>query len=232
MARQNKKGDYFWLSYSDLMTSLFFIMLVLFVIVIAKMQITNKALGVALNQANVTIEEQNRILQLDKQFQPLVQSDKFKYFPGSKKFVAKDFLGIEIFDSNETIILPEYHEKTIQIGQEIESLLKTLSADNKDFTYQLVLEGNAANTFDKSYSQDSNYGYTLSYGRALAVYQLWRNAGIDLRPYNTEVLICGSGFNGLDREEIEENNKRFSIQIIPKVTSPKSQEGITQSEAP
>ena len=39
--------------------------------------------------------------------------------------------------------------------------------------------------------------------------------------YNTEVLLCGSGWNGLDRDVIEDYNKRFSIQIIPKVSSPK-----------
>ena len=32
-------------------------------------------------------------------------------------------------------------------------------------------------------------------------------------------LISGSGFNGLCREEEEENNKRFSVQIIPKVSN-------------
>jgi len=31
-------------------------------------------------------------------------------------------------------------------------------------------------------------------------------------------MICGSGFNGLGRHRREENNKRFSIQIIPKVS--------------
>ncbi|MCD7932724.1 MAG: hypothetical protein LUH15_15975 [Tannerellaceae bacterium] len=219
---KSKKKDFFWLSYSDLMTSLFFVMFVLFVVVIIKMQLTNKVLGDTLEQANVTIEEQTRLLQLDKQFDPLVASDKFKYFPESRKFVAKDFLGVEIFDSNQVMILPEYREKTIEAGKAIEDLLRTLSEENAEFTYLLVLEGNAANTFDARFSQDDNYGYTLSYGRALAVYQLWRSAGIDLRKYNTELLISGSGFNGLDRDEIEENNKRFSIQIIPKIRSPKN----------
>ena len=52
----------------------------------------------------------------------------------------------------------------------------------------------------------------------------WRfiNNGIHLRKYGVEVLISGSGLNGLDRDKIEENNKRFSIQIIPKVSRPQS----------
>ncbi len=35
--------------------------------------------------------------------------------------------------------------------------------------------------------------------------------------YNTELLISGNGFNGKGRSEIEENNKRFAIHILPKV---------------
>jgi hypothetical protein len=29
-------------------------------------------------------------------------------------------------------------------------------------------------------------------------------------------MLCGSGFNGLCRDAIEENNKRFSIQSFPR----------------
>ena len=74
-----------------------------------------------------------------------------------------------------------------------------------------------ANSWDKKFSTDSEYGYKKSYERALAVYDLWSNNNIDLRKYNSEILISGSGFNGLCRDKVEENNKRFSIQIIPKI---------------
>ena len=94
-------------------------------------------------------------------------------------------------------------------------MLKKLHRDNPDLGYVLVIEGNAANSWDKKYNKDDNYGYTLSYGRALAVYKHWLRKGIDLRKYNTEILIAGSGFNGLYRDKVEDNNKRFTIQIIP-----------------
>ena len=43
----------------------------------------------------------------------------------------------------------------------------------------------------------------------------------DIRKYNTEVIIAGSGFNGINRDTIiEDNNKRFIIQIIPKIIKP------------
>lgn len=209
-----KKESFFWTSYSDLMTSLFFVMLVLFVLTIT---ILHRKIG----EQAMTIKELERITQIDKQFKPLVESGKFKYYPRSKKFIAKDLIGHEIFNPSETIILPEFKDKTLDVGREVEKLLKELSTENKDFSYQLVIEGNMANNWDLSINKDQVWGYKTSYERALAVYLLWQKNSINLRQYNTEVLICGSGFNGLDRDDKEENNKRFSIQIIPKISSPK-----------
>ena len=249
-----KKKDHdksFWVSYSDLMTSLFFVALVLFAIEAYKLakvdpgkmteQINelsaenvklknevsrlgkeNTKLTGDLQEAEITIEEQKKYISIKDQFKPLIESDKFIYLPNSQKYVAKDFLGVEIFDPDESAIKAEYRAKTIEIGREVEGLLKRLHTANPSFSYLLIIEGNAANTYDKKYSKDSNYGYTLGYGRALAVYQHWRRAGISLRKYNAEVLICGSGFNGIDRDKKEENNERFSIQIIPKIKSPEN----------
>ena len=76
-----------------------------------------------------------------------------------------------------------------------------------------------ANTWNQRYDKNSPYAYKKSYERALAVYNLWLKNNINFRKKNVEVLISGSGFHGLCREPVEENNKRFSIQIIPKVSN-------------
>ena len=68
-----------------------------------------------------------------------------------------------------------------------------------------------ANRFDKSINKDYEWGYKKSYQRALAVYKLWQGNSIDFRIYNVEVMICGSGFNVVCRDIVEENNKKFSI---------------------
>lgn len=48
--------------------------------------------------------------------------------------------------------------------------------------------------------------YRLSYNRALALYRRWLSQGIDLRKFNTEVIIAGSGFSGINRDKkVEEN---------------------------
>jgi hypothetical protein len=130
----------------------------------------------------------------------------------------RDLMGVEIFNPTEVVIKQDFIQTTISAGIRIQSFLGKLQTQNPELSYLLVLEGNVANDWDQSFNKDSNWGYTISYQRALAVYNLWKANQIDFRKFNVEVMICGSGFNGLCRDEVEENNKRFSIQIIPKVS--------------
>jgi hypothetical protein len=220
-----RKNNFFWVGYSDLMTSMFFIMLVLFVLTIGYLQVKileNEKLIEELRTRETGLiretERLQKLLNLEEQFKPLINDNSFYYLPDCKKFIVKDLMGIEIFQPNKTVIRKEFVRRTLVAGSKIEVFLKQLSEQNKGFSYLLVIEGNMANKWDHSISKDNTTGYLTSYQRALAVYNLWTRNGIDFRKYNVEVLLCGSGFNGLCRDEIEENNKRFSIQIIPKVS--------------
>ena len=220
-----KKNNFFWVGYSDLMTSMFFIMLVLFVLTIGYLQVkileNEKLIKELKIREQGLIQETERLqklLNLEEQFRPLINDSSFYYLPECKKFIVRDLMGVEIFLPNKIEIRKEFIQRTLIAGKKIEVFLKELSAENKEFSYLLVIEGNMANKWDQSISKDNTFGYTTSYQRALAVYNLWIKNGIDFRKYNAEVLLCGSGFNGLCRDEIEENNKRFSIQIIPKVS--------------
>jgi len=220
-----KKNSIFWVGYADLMTSLFFIMLVLFVVTIAYLQIKNKEnerlIAELENKTEGLIEETERLeklLNLEEQFKPLIQDDSFYYDTLCRKFYAKSLMGIEIFKPDSVVIKKEYIERTKKAGEKIEEFLKELNNKNNDLSYLLVIEGNMANDYKKSKSIERSDFYIKSYQRALAVYNLWLSNGINFRNYNVEVIICGSGLNGLCRDPIEENNKRFSIQIIPKVS--------------
>ena len=252
---RKKDGDrQFWISFSDIMTSLFFVMLILFAVTAYKYQdnskiasrvveleltkskleklipelqkqvkdlkVKNKHLEKNLGEAIATLEQQKRIIDIDKQFRPLRESRSCVYSEEANKYVAKDFIGVEICDPNQAVIKFQYRSKVIELGREIEKLMNTLNKENPEFSYLMVIEGNTANTYDKKFSMDDNQGYILSYQRALTVYQLWRRSGINLRKYNVETVIAGSGFNGMFRDKVEENNKRFSIQIIPKIQRP------------
>jgi len=219
MAGNKKRNDFFWVSFSDLMTTLFFVMLVLFVLTVVYLKLEQQKVEEANMELTAEKEELEKIVQLKEQFKPLREGGDFHYLPSCKKFVAKDLMGMEIFEPEKTQILPQYINSTLAVGRKLETFLNVLEKANSDFSYLLVIEGNMANTYDKKFNKDSEYGYKTSYARALAVYNLWTVNGIDFRKSNVEVLISGSGFNGLCREPIQKNNKRFSIQIIPKVSS-------------
>jgi hypothetical protein len=215
MSIKKKNTDLFWVSFSDLMTSLFFIMLVLFVLTVVYLK---------MEQSKIIAEKEElqKIVQLEKQFRPLQKDGDFYYLEACRKFVAKDLLGKEIFERNKTKILSEYVQPTLAVGKKLEQFLNNLEKNNPDFLYLLVIEGNMGNSYDMKFDEDDNFGYTKSYERALAVYNLWILNNVNFRKSNVEVLISGSGFNGLCREGNEENNKRFSIQIIPKVSNKSS----------
>lgn len=226
MSRE-KRNDSFWLSYSDLMTSLFLLMLVLFVVCVGKMKYDNAVLEDERNRANVEKEYLKRILQLDEQFDQLNKSLALQYVEEKKMFIARDFVGVEIFNQLDDAIKPEYVKTVDAVGLALLEVVRRLYERNPDLSFQLVIEGNAAipwqQLHDNVYDADNARMYELSYRRALALYLRWRSMGVDLRAYNTEVIIAGSGFNGNNRDEdVEENNKRFVIQIIPKVSRPKA----------
>ena len=241
-----RNSNTFWLSYSDLMTSLFFIMLVLFIVFMGKLNKTNKelegtnkeleekntALNTAIETTKTALEEANAskaqlemILQLDKQFKELSESSALVYNENNKTFVAKDLIGIEIFQPNDDVIKQEYLVTVDSVGRSLQEIVKRLNQQNPQLSFQLVIEGNAAIPYEdlvsKTFNADSGEMYKLSFRRALALYYRWKSIGLDLRGYNTEILICGSGFNGINRDmKKEDNNKRFVIQITPKVSRP------------
>ena len=194
MARKRHK-DSFWLSYSDLMTSLFFIMLVLFVVCICKMKITNFQLNTASKEANATNEQLQQILQLETQFKELSKSSDLKYIEEKKMFVAKDFIGVEIFNPNKDVIKPEYIATVDRVGNSLQEIVQRLHEKNPNLNFQLVIEGNAAIPWEQlkenTYNADNIQMYELSNHRALALYRRWKLKGFDFRNYNTEVIIAG-----------------------------------------
>lgn len=228
-----KQKDPFWTSYADLMTSLFFVMLVLFIICLVKVGGMNGELRAgkakveqALKEANADKEDLENILRLGDQFKVLSESSSLEYDSIKKMFYAKDFQEKEIFYSKDDKIKPEHLGIVETVGHDILEILKSLN-QNKNFKYQMVIEGNAAikwqNLKSGNYDPNNVDMYHLSYKRALALYLYWTRKGIDFRKYNTEIIIAGSGFNGINRDnKVEDYNKRFIIQIIPKINRPKA----------
>lgn len=197
-----KRNNIFWTSYSDLMTSLFFVMLVLFVVTIGYLKYNCKT----------TKEQLKKIRELQTAVQDLPK-EYFVYQPKYKRFKLKKQIQ---FDKGSSVIKPEYYNYLKKVGNSIVNLISKLKKQNKfnrfDIKYLVVIEGMA--------SKDNYAGnYVLSYKRALSLYRFWKSNDISFDPNDIEIQISGSGIEGI-REfygEDEYKNQQFLIHIIPKL---------------
>jgi len=197
----SKKSNFFWASYADLMTSLFFIMLVLFVLVIAMMKRQQKATEQQLKNIK---EVQAAVKELPKEY--------FAYDSIYKRFSLKNNIEFRI---NTDYFKNKSDEKyLVNVGKSIKKLIDNLGKKYKDqdIRYIVLIEGMTSND---PYSKN----YELSYIRALAVKKLWDNNNIRLNPAVCEIQITGSGTGGVGRfsKNSDRKNQRILIQVIPKI---------------
>jgi hypothetical protein len=192
-----KKESFFWTSYSDLMTSLFFVMLVLFVLTIALLHKKMKATQDQLDKIQEIEEAVNRI-----------DPTYFEYNKIYKKHVLKIDVNFPPGKSDINVIAHRTRSDLRRAGYAIKQSIEALSKDYPEIQYFLIIEGQASN--DKF-----ELNYELSYNRALALKRFWDASGINFGS-SCEVLISGSGTGGTMRESIERKNQRFLIHIIPK----------------
>ena len=197
-----KKESFFWTSYSDLMTSLVFVMLVLFILVIVLLHKRMEATEAQLQEIK-KVEESTKDL----------SKDYFEYRPEYKKYVLNIQVRYPAGKSDLNAIIASDKEeqlnKLANAGNEIRDFLD----NHKENQYVLIVEGQAS-------KDNFTYNYELSYQRALALMRFWvEDRGINFGK-NCEILISGSGDGKLDthsmRESIETENQRFLIHILPK----------------
>lgn len=198
---KRKKESYFWTSYSDLMTSLFFIMLVLFVLTVV---LLNKRM-------QATVEELNSIKEITSSTQDL-EGDYFEFKDEYQKFVLKVNCNFPVDKYVIESLSAENLKRLEDAGNEINRFLENHSKNQ----YLLIVEGQA--------SKDSPgltwHNYELSFHRAISLITYWKsNCNLALRD-NCEVQIAGSGDGTYNvnsmRDSIEANNQRFLIYILPK----------------
>lgn len=197
---KESKQDYFWLSYSDLMTSLFFIMLVLYVLTFVKLS----------NQKNASEQQLKKI----QEIQTAVKSLPSQYFTYDEKYGRYSLARNINFETMKDVINEDDKIYLKDVGESISDLINELKVKYKgqDIRYVVLIEGMAS----KDYYIDN---YQLSYRRALAVKRLWESEGIILDPAVCDVQVAGSGVEGIGRypKKEEAKNQRILIQIIPKI---------------
>lgn len=200
MKKQNK--EVFWISYGDIMTSLFFIMLVLF--------------GIYQMRVSASLNELKEI----KQIQTALENLDARYFKFDEKNKRYKLSTDVNFHSNSYNILDIPPEKRLilkEAGKNIYDLMVKLNKENPNINYLLIIEGNTQRTM-KNHLRRPTDGYRLSYNRALALMYYWHINGYDFRNLdNCELLIVGSGYFSKSREKNEIENRKFTIQITPKI---------------
>lgn len=213
---KGSQSDAFWTSYTDLMTSLFFIMLVLFVLVYSKQQ--KQIVDLERKLAIVTAVDEN-LNPLKKEKTLFTYEAQYKRFKMSfdVKFKKDKFK----INDEELEFFYQTEGKIKRAGNKLITLFQKLKSDKnnnpklKDVSYILVIAGYASRTGDE------NHNYELSYKRALGLRNYWRTKGIDFESGEYKDLIdlqiAGNGWGGLGRSLVEEENQRFIIQIFPKI---------------
>lgn len=197
-----KQESYFWTSYSDLMTSLFFVMLVLFVLACAMLK--KKADQAELDK-EATENEMKKIREIEESI-AAIDPQYFEYSAEHKKHILK----IKVQFANNSYEIPQSsRDSLIAAGRSIADFLQKKSSD--DIKYLLVIEGQASS--DDYWGNDE-----LSYNRANALRYLWKKNGINFDHNDKcELIVAGSGKEGAGRSRNkEEENRRFLIHIIPK----------------
>lgn len=209
--QKRKRESYFWTSYSDMMTSLFFIMLVLFVL----------AIGLLAKSLVAKQSEIDNIKRIEKSTEELNNNGDFEYNREFKKYVLKVPVYFPSTKSDFSYLSDETKRSLDRVGDEIIAFLKRHS----DTKYLLIVEGQASRNSTRQ--TDDNYEY--SFLRARNLMKFWLEEKHKNFGDNVEIQIAGSGDGRLNNsdpkhmknvlwDKYPENphNQRFLIYIIPK----------------
>lgn len=197
MKKKNQDG-FFWPSFTDLMTSLFFIMLVLYVLTYVKM----------IYQHWATEEQLKKIKQITEAVKAL-DKNYFRYDPVYKRYQLTRNIH---YASEQSIISAEDTDYLVGAGLSISKLIDSLHklTGTEDTRYIVIVEGMS--------SKDQYIkNFQLSYDRAQSIRVLWIRHHIKFDPAICELQISGSGLGGVGRDPVEEKNQRILIQIVPKI---------------
>ncbi len=198
-----QKKSFFWASYADLMTSLFFVMLILFAITVSVLNHQKMVYRVKAQQLDRIQEIEEATRNLDRNL--------FAYNARYKKHILTIAVRFPTGQSDISTIPPNTRHRLLEAGH---SIRRTILATRKKYPgvqYLVIVEGQASR--DKSPTN-----WELSYLRALKLVAYWAKNGIVLSEF-CEPLICGSGTKGTPRytnPSEEWKNQRFLIHVVPK----------------
>lgn len=211
-----KKESYFWTSYSDLMTNMFFVMLMLFVLA---MGLLHRQIVLIDREKKATEEQLKKITEIQDAISNLDQLRFFEYDAKYKKHVLTTPVAFDTGSANILDIEESSRNELLEVRDALDHLLSRLEKEHPEAEFLMVIEGQASRD---NYTRNNQ----LSYERAMALYEYWfpmedrswQNPGtLRFGNHPCEIVLAGAGlFDGKPREEIEKNNQRFLLQIMLK----------------
>ncbi|RAK64011.1 hypothetical protein [Hymenobacter edaphi] len=212
-----QRSDFFWPSYVDLMTSLFIIMLVLFVYSFKLFRDREESQKRLLGELKVKAQELEQIQRIRESLRRL-EGDYFRYDPQNERYELR----VDVqFKAGRDEIQEQYKPALLRAGRLLQERLRAIQT-TLPVRYLVIVEGMAARypQGDPRNQREEQSTYQLSYRRALNLSNFWQQNGLRFGQDRTvELIIGGSGFFGTGRYagRREGDNKRFLIQIIPKI---------------
>lgn len=192
------------------MTSMFFVMLVLFVLTVALLQ--KKMI-----QTEKEKEHLEALIAKGEQIEKSIEKIDSTYFDYNeiyKRHTLKNVRASFQTGSSDINDISEQDRQTLEAaGRAIQEMLQTAKDSIPEARYLVIIEGQS--------SRDGYaYNYELSYSRALSLVKYWSKQNIIFDNLPCEVIISGSGqasqFRELPDVPGNKENQRFVIHIIPK----------------
>lgn len=138
------RSSTFWLSYSDLMTSLFFIMLVLFIVCVVKMKGINDQLD---KEVNAKEEQLRKIEELNNSIKE-IDNKYFAYDEQFKRHTLKDIeVSFNTYSSNIYDIEQEQLDKLLKAGLAIAHFMNSAKSKIPEAQYMLIIEGQSSKDY-------------------------------------------------------------------------------------
>ena len=121
-------------------------------------------------------------------------------------------MGFQINSADITDIELETRQQLLNAGKAINQFIKE-ACQKYNAQYLLIIEGQASKD---NFIRNNE----LSYERALALVNYWKNNGVYFNSEQCEVIVSGSGQDGTLRMQPDVpgnvKNQRFLIHILPK----------------
>jgi len=234
----SKNRNFFWPSYVDLMTALFAVVLVLFVLTYYNLKKKTTELE---NVVKIKEQEAAILNKVKANFKLFESEPEIFYFDTvynriQLAFQIKFHKGLQYYHINSNDIEGDFgstQTKLNDLGEKLKIIIdafkkqKQTDSTMKDISYLLVISGSAS----KFRGDNAEQNYLLSYQRALSLQEYWKknlNIDFDAPSYHDiiELQISGVGFGGIGRFNTpynpnnikeEEKNQRFIIDIAPKI---------------